>query len=115
MYSLFGKYVFILNGADWYRLDSTSLELKHSSELSYTVKKLGDVYNSIAVHENTVCLLSGFNPVSASTIAKLIVFGCVYLSALLFNLHFISFIIGAIIIILRFINNFSFQSLKRRT
>jgi len=58
----YGKYVFILNGTDWYRLDSTSLELKHSSDLSYTVKKLGDVYNSIAVQENTVCLLSGFNP-----------------------------------------------------
>ena len=58
----FDKYVFILNGSDWYRLNSTSLKYNTSSELSYTTKKLGDIYNSIAVKGSTVCLLSGENP-----------------------------------------------------
>jgi len=58
----FDKYVFILNGSDWYRLNSTSLNHNISSELSYTTKKLGDIYSSIAVKGSTVCLLSGENP-----------------------------------------------------
>ena len=58
----YGKYVFILNGVDWYRMDSTSLEIKPSTDLNYTVKELGNTFNSIAVKDNTVCLLSGFNP-----------------------------------------------------
>jgi hypothetical protein len=58
----FDKYVFILNGSDWYRLNSTSLKHNISSELSYTTKKLGDIYSSIAVKGSTVCLLSGVNP-----------------------------------------------------
>ena len=58
----FEKYVFILNGSDWYRLDSTSLESESGDDLTYDVKRLGDEYSSIAVKDNTVCLLSGFNP-----------------------------------------------------
>lgn len=59
----FGKFIFILNGLDWYRLDSTSLKIVNGNTLSnYTVKKLGDEHHSIAVKDNVVCLLSGTNP-----------------------------------------------------
>jgi len=45
------KYVYILNGTDYYQLDSTSLKYKTSAELSTThfLCAFGDVYNSIAV------------------------------------------------------------------
>ena len=69
------KYVYILNGTDYYQLDSTSLKYKTSAELSTThfLRAFGDVYNSIAVKnikdktgfsgkQTWVGLLSGIKP-----------------------------------------------------
>ena len=69
------KYVYILNGTDYYRLDSTSLKYKTSVELStsHFLCAFGDAYTSIAVKnikdrtgfsgkQTWVGLLSGIKP-----------------------------------------------------
>ena len=69
------KYVYILNGTDYYRLDSTSLKYKTSAELStsHFLCAFGDEYTSIAVKsikdrtgfsgkQTWVGLLSGSKP-----------------------------------------------------
>jgi len=60
-YYSFGKYIFIINGNDWYRLDTTSFIIKSKDELNYETVLLGENNLSIAATNNKVILTPGVN------------------------------------------------------
>ncbi len=57
----YGKFIFIINGNDWYRLDTTSLDVKSKNDLNYQTISLGDNNLSIAANDDKVILTPGSN------------------------------------------------------